>query len=76
MVRIHTTYAKRPIRSIYFAQIFGEIQNCKILNFVLFPQTRAAEIKKTGNFLPVLSADHRIPSFFIQRRSTFLAVRR
>ena len=57
MVRIHTTYAKRPIRSFYFAQIFGEIQNCKILNFVLFPQTRAAEMKKTGNFLPVFVCD-------------------
>lgn len=51
MVRIHTTYVKRPIRSFYFDQIFGEIQNCKISNFVLFSPKTCGRNKENRQFL-------------------------
>ena len=51
MVRIHTTYAKGPIRSFYFAQIFGEIRNCEISIFVSFSSKMCSRNEENRQFL-------------------------
>ena len=59
MVRIHTTYAKGPIRSFYFAHIFGEIQNHEFSNFVLFSSKTCDRNEENRQFL----AGFRVPIF-------------